>query len=202
MWRNWNPLNPPINPANSSDEEQGNYQSADENDPNNLVSPSRPHQSPSASPRALLRPDPPPVGEVLQEVQQQLRNLHPTRQERADNRNAHRRAQEEAQAAAEAAAAASMPDLVEFELEDGQDGAKASELGRQIKVEFSAADVRFWFAEIEAEMTMATIKSQWLKKTVLQRNLPTQQKADVKALLTLTQAHAEPNNNFTPPNGP
>ena len=64
------------------------------------------------------------------------------------------------------------PPVVEFDREDGQDGAKASELGRQIKVEFSATDIKFWFAELEAEMTMATIKSQWLKKTVLQRNLP------------------------------
>ena len=85
-----------------------------------------------------------------------------------------------------------MVDVVEFENENGADGAKASELGRQIKVEFSAADIRFWFAELEAEMTMATIKGQWLKKTVLQRNLPTKQKEDVKALLTLNQAQAGP----------
>ena len=35
---------------------------------------------------------------------------------------------------------------------------------------------------------MATIKGQWLKKTVLQRNLPTKQKEDVKSLLVLNQA--------------
>ena len=39
-------------------------------------------------------------------------------------------------------------------------------------------------------MVMAAIKSQWLKKTVLQRNLPIKQKEDVKALLTLTQTEA------------
>ena len=188
MWRNWN-LNLPVNQLPSDSEEENNYESPPEEDPNVLVSPHRPHQSPSASPRALLRPDPPPVEEVLQEVGQQLRAL-PTREERAANRNAVRQAQEEAAAAA--ANVATMPDVVEFELEDSQDGAKASELGRQIKVEFSETDVRFWFAELEAEMTMATIKSQWLKKTVLQRNLPTKQKEDVKALLTLPQAQAGP----------
>ena len=52
------------------------------------------------------------------------------------------------------------PVVVEFDHEDGQDGAKASELGRQIKVEFSRSDIKFWFAELEAEMTMATIKGQ------------------------------------------
>ena len=92
--------------------------------------------------------------------------------------------------AAEAAEAAT--DMAEFEIENAADGAKASELGRQIKVEFSTSDIKFWFSEIEAEMTMATIKSQWLKKTVLQRNLPTKQKEDVKSLLTLTQAQAGP----------
>ena len=34
---------------------------------------------------------------------------------------------------------------------------------------------------------MASVKSQWLKRTILQRNLPTKQKEDVKALLTLTK---------------
>ena len=162
MWRNWNPLNPPINEQSS--EEENNYESPPEHDPNELVSPTRPRQSPSASPRALLRPDPPLVEEVLGEVQQQLRDLS-NRQQRADRRDQVRAEAEAARAAAEAVAAANMPDLVEFEVEDVQDGAKASELGRQIKVEFSATDIKFWFAELEAEMTMATIKSQWLKKT-------------------------------------
>ena len=80
--------------------------------------------------------------------------------------------------------------MEDFESENGQDGAKAQELGRQIKVEFSVSDIKFWFAELEAEMTMATIKSQYLKKTVLQRNLPSKQKEDVKALLILTQTEA------------
>ena len=44
-------------------------------------------------------------------------------------------------------------DVIEFEVENGNDGAKAQELGRQIKVEFSTSDIKFWFAEIEAEMT-------------------------------------------------
>ena len=58
MWRNF------LNPSNNiSDEED--YQSTEEEDPNNLVSPRRPHQSPTASPRALLQPDPPPLEEVV-----------------------------------------------------------------------------------------------------------------------------------------
>ena len=116
MWRNWNPLNPPIN-EQSSDEDHNNYESAGENDPENLVSPNRPHQSPSASPRALLRPDPPAVEEVLVGVQRQLQAL-PDRQQRLANRNAVRQAQEAAAAAAEAAA---MPNVVDFDVENGVD---------------------------------------------------------------------------------
>ena len=62
-----------------------------------------------------------------------------------------------------------------------------------IKVEFSKLDIKFWFAELEAEMTMASVKSQWMKKTILQRNLPTKQKEDVKSMLTLTQLQAGEN---------
>ena len=149
-----------MNPVNQvpSEDESDNFESPPENaDPNELVSPGRPHQSPSASPRALLRPDPPPVEEVLQEVQQQLRDL-PTREERAANRNAVRQAAEAAaaQAAAEAAAAAAavaapaiMAPPVNFDVEDANDGDKAAEVARSIKVEFNVNDIRFWFAQLE-----------------------------------------------------
>ena len=195
MWRNWNPLNPPVNNVSSEDEEQNHYQSADEHDLNNLVSPNRPHQSPSASPRALLRPDPPPVPEVLANVNQRLRNL-PSREERAERRNAHRQAAQAAEEAAEAAraAAANMPNpppvVVNFDAEDKEDAADAAVQARHIKVEFDPADVRFWFAQLEDEMTMAGVGRQWLKKTVLQRNLPVKQKEDVKSYFTLQKDQA------------
>ena len=192
MWRNWNPLNPPVNEQSSEDE--NNYESPNGHDPSELVSPQRPHQSASASPRALLRPDPPPVGEVLQRVDRRLREL-PTREQRVANRNAHRQAQEAAEAAAAAAAAearrqpaATMAEP--FDVQDGVDGDKAQEYARGIRIEFNASDVKFWFSQLEGEMLMATVKSQWLKKTILQRNLPTKQKEDVKALLMLEQAEA------------
>ena len=206
MWWNWNPLNPPINQVSSGDEGE-NYESPEEDDPNALVSPRRPRQSPSASPRALLRPYPPPVEEVLQEVGQQLRNL-PNRQQRADNRNAVRRAAEAAEAAAARAAGpggeeveegnnrdGTMPNdppppVVEYDTANTRDGDKAQELARSIKVEFEPNDVKFWFAQLEGELLMASVGSQWLKKTVLQRNLPNKQKEDLKSYLTLTQTEA------------
>ena len=82
------------------------------------------------------------------------------------------------------------PAVVDFEVENGQDGDKAQDHARQIKVEFEANDIKFWFSQLENEMVMASIKSQWLKKSVLQRNLPNKQKEDVKSLLILTQTEA------------
>ena len=89
---------------------------------------------------------------------------------------------------AEAAAAEAV--MVDFDQQNTEDGDKANELAGSIKVEFNPIDVRFWLSELEAKMLTANINKQWLKKTVLQRNLPTKQKEDVKALLTLTQTQA------------
>ena len=88
--------------------------------------------------------------------------------------------------------AAVMPDdnAVNFDQENGQDGDKSTDLARAIKIEFEPHDIKFWFAQLEAEMDMAAIKSQWMKKTVLQRNLPNKQKEDVKAFLLLQKAEA------------
>ena len=157
MWKNWN-FNLPVNHISDSEDDQ--YESPVEEDPNLLVSPRRPHQSPTASPRALLRPDPPPVEEVLAEVGQQLNEL-PPRDARAERRNALRRAQEEAEvaeaeAAAEAAAAAAalaaanMPDdqaPVNYDTEEKADGEKAAEYARHIKVEFDRQNIKFWFSQ-------------------------------------------------------
>ena len=154
MWRNYNPF---VNHLSSEEEEH--YESTEENDPNNLVSPNRPHQSPSASPRALLRPDPPPVPEVLASVEARLRSL-PTRAERAENRNAVRRAQAEQ----EAAAAAPVPEpplvepvqvrMVNYDKEDGQDDDKAMQGAVQAvkNIKWNPADIKFFFKQIEIKM--------------------------------------------------
>ena len=107
------------------------------------------------------------------------------------NRNAVRQAQETAAAAAAAGPARpagnEVVNMVDFDAENGVDGDKAQEHARSIRVEFSSTNIGFWFAELEGEMVMASVKSQWLKRTVLQRNLPTKQKEDVMSLLTLSK---------------
>ena len=80
--------------------------------------------------------------------------------------------------------------MVNYDTEDKEDGDKAQDLARSIKVEFDASDIRFWFAQLEDEMEMAGVGKQWLKKSVLQRNLPVKQKEDVKGFLTLQKADA------------
>ena len=71
-----------------------------------------------------------------------------------------------------------MPDavVVNYDVENKNDGDKAADQARSVKVEFDASDIRFWFAQLEDEMVMASVGSQWLKKTILQRNLPVKQK--------------------------
>ena len=100
-----------------------------------------------------------------------------TAQERADR--------EAREAAARAAAAAA-----EFDRADANDGDRAQEHARHIKMDFDPNDVVFWFSQLEAEMTMASVNSQWMKKTVLQRVLPNKQKEDVKEYLIKTKANA------------
>ena len=82
------------------------------------------------------------------------------------------------------------PPIVNYDAEDKDDGEKAADHARQIKVEFIPSDVKFWFSELEDEMQMAGINKQWLKRSVLKRNLPVKQKEDVKAFLTLQQTEA------------
>ena len=69
--------------------------------------------------------------------------------------DAHRQAQEQEEAEEAAAAAAEVANIVEFDKANVDDKERAQELGQQIKVEFSAADIKFWFAELEGEMLLA-----------------------------------------------
>ena len=82
------------------------------------------------------------------------------------------------------------PPAVDYDAENKIDGEKANDLARTIKIEFDPTDINFWFSQLEGEMLMANVNSQWLKKTVLQRNLPNKQKEDVKAYLTLPRGEA------------
>ena len=59
------------------------------------------------------------------------------------------------------------PHQVNFDMEDKEDGDKAAENARHIKIEFDPTNIKFWFVQLEDEMLMANIKRQRLKRPVL-----------------------------------
>ena len=92
--------------------------------------------------------------------------------------------------------AANMPDdevEVDFEDENAEDSEKALEYTRTLKLEYAEEEVEFWFTQIENEMFTCGVKSQWLKRCVLVKNLPSKIQADVKALLGLKKSAAPTN---------
>ena len=88
---------------------------------------------------------------------------------------------------------AAAPAVVDFEDENTEDGEKALEYSRTLKMEFNQSDIAFWFTQIENEMFTCTIKSQWMKRVVLVKNLPPKVQCDVKSLLVLKQTEAPDN---------
>ena len=203
-WPNWNFTSklrdlPPVNYAENSSEEEEENQEADFESgltfDSPLQSPTRPPQSPSVSPRALLQPDQPIDSELADQLNKRLEDIHQDLEEEevsgevigkpdTSEVNAPNNPDTEDQVV-------NQPIMAEaFDIQNDTDGDKAQEHARGIRVEFDTNDVKFWFSQLEGELLMATVKSQWLKKTVLQRNLPTKQKEDVKALLVLEKEEA------------
>ena len=159
-----------MNPSNRlSDEDE--YNSAD-SDLEQLVSPRRPAQSPSVSPRRLLQPDPPQVEEVLEVAGNRLSDL-PER----------RRRQEAAAAAAAAVAAANMP-VVDFEDENGADDDRALQEGcRNVeKVAWDDSDLNFFFNQVEIKMAAVGVKKQYTKLQCLSNALPNKVISEVKVI--------------------
>ena len=163
MWRNFLPIN------QLPDEEEEEYLSTEEDDPENLVSPTRPVQSPSVSPRALLQPDPPLIDEVLANASRQLRDL-PDRRRRA---------------AAVPPQRPVMPE-VDFEDENGQDGEGAlKDACRSVdKLQWDPNDIKFFFQKFEIKVAAAGVKKQYTKFQVLIDCLPNNVQDEVKTMLT------------------
>ena len=130
----------------------------------NLSTPTTP-LSPS-HPQFLLQPSPPPINQVLTDVASKLvvvesiqavvPNWPPLDPIVAAEEDVEEPAIMPNEVAAE----------VDFEDEAGEDGAKAMEYSRSIKMEYSPDKVEFWFTQIENEMYTCEIKSQWLKRCV------------------------------------
>ena len=78
--------------------------------------------------------------------------------------------------------------VVDFEDEEGEDGEKALDYTRTLKLEWNPQQVTFWFTQLENEMFTCGVKSQWLKRCVLVKNLPPKIQSDVMSLLVLKKS--------------
>ena len=79
---------------------------------------------------------------------------------------------------------------VDYDLQDTADSARAVESSGRVILQINLEDITFWFSELESEMLLAGVGSQWLKLSVLRKNLPIKQREDVKSLLKLKKSEA------------
>merc|ERR1711951_183746 len=80
--------------------------------------------------------------------------------------------------------------MAEFEDVNETDGPEVMSKLASIKVPWTPKDIRYWFFELELQMTLVNIQSQWLKRVVLANNLPDAVRGEVKELLKQTKAEA------------
>ena len=80
--------------------------------------------------------------------------------------------------------------MTDFDAENGADGASAMDKMSSVKCEFTRDDIEFWFTELETQLEVIDVKSQWSKRIALQRFLPADVKQEVKSLLIIPKAQA------------
>ena len=157
-----------------------------------LQSPRRPHQSASASPRALLQPDPLPVDEVLQQVNDKLENLK-------DTSDSEEVLEGHIQASADNSVA-EMPNqaVVNFEDENGDDTAGALREGIQAvaKINWDDNDLKFVFKKLEISIAAAGAKKQYTKFQIVCTILPKHIEDEVKSLLEMQESEFTENNSY------
>ena len=78
----------------------------------------------------------------------------------------------------------------DFEVENGADAEKAMEQLQTVKCPFMIDDIEFWFGQLEGQLTVIGIKSQWAKRVALQRFLPPEIQLEVKGLLRLLKSQS------------
>ena len=82
-------------------------------------------------------------------------------------------------------------DIMEsFDVENGVDGKSALEKMGSVQCAFSKDDIEFWFTELESQLEIIEVKSQWTKRIALQRFLPAEIKQEIKTLLKIQKANA------------
>ena len=167
-----------------------------------FVSPRRPAVTRASSPALLAIPQlNDNVDEELEQVSQTLKNIGHTQLFRKSSSKCDSEEVVEgivlgspAGVTSKANNRANMPDdnevEVDFEDENGADDDKALEFSRSLKLEYDPLEVAFYFIQLENEMFTCGVKSQWLKRSILVKNLPPKIQADVKSLLILKKSEA------------
>ena len=81
-------------------------------------------------------------------------------------------------------------DMADFDVENETDGKSALDKLGSVKCDFSKDDIEFWFTELESQLEIIEVKSQWTKRIALQRFLPAEIKQEVKSLLLVQKAQS------------
>ena len=80
--------------------------------------------------------------------------------------------------------------MTEFDAENGTDNDKAMDKLGSVKVPFTKEDIEYWFVELEGQLEVIGVKSQWLKRIALQQFLPPDIRVEIKSLLMVTKANS------------
>ena len=80
--------------------------------------------------------------------------------------------------------------MTDFDKEDGTDGKGAMSELKGVQCPFMKDDIEYWFRQLEGQLEIIEVKSQWLKRLALQRFLPVEIQSEVKSLFTLTKTAA------------
>ena len=75
-------------------------------------------------------------------------------------------------------------------MENGQDPDNIHTKLQSITLEFDHQDIPYWFSQAEMQMEICGIKSQWMKRIILQWLLPKKVAINVKGLLSKSKTEA------------
>ena len=75
--------------------------------------------------------------------------------------------------------------MTDFDAENGTDGKSALADLKGDVCPFMKDDIAFWFGQLEGQLEVIEVKSQWLKRIAVQRFLPPEIQEEVKGLVEL-----------------
>merc|ERR1712102_110279 len=84
--------------------------------------------------------------------------------------------------------------MTAFDTIDAVDGADSLGKLSQVKVPWDPEDVEYWFTELELQIELFSIKSQWVKRVILANNLPENVRSQLKDILKVQKSQLNENN--------